>query len=373
MKPPLLLAINPDYFYRILDWKKQPYELVGNLAMVSGFDHYNQLIKLNALFSTWPSGDPIDRTQTVTGPFNFAIQRPWRKPTRSLDLAQVIEQRVTQLLATDQTLNICWSGGNDSTSLLIGFLKHTLHLDQLRVLYSPFSVYENREFFEYLQKNYPALEMLDISGDVYLETVFDGIIVNGHGGDEFTASLDESFFDQHGITGLNGPWQNLITDAALREFCQEYFQLADRPIDTVLEARWWFYATTKNACLSPRDSIFSSTAKTCAFFDCYEFEDYMWHNTHQIIEGDEYKDYKKFLKKYIYDFTHDLNYYQNARKSNSQQFDWYNKKKTELLGQQWIAYMSDNTIVRTPNLPLLSELEFKKTYGDSLEYLFNFN
>lgn len=371
MNPPLLSAINPEYFYRILDWKQQSYKLVGDLAMVQGFDRYNQFIHLNLLFSTHPAGDPVDRTQNIIGPFNFAVQRPWSVPGAALSLEQAIEQRVTQLLATSQRVNLCWSGGIDSTCLVAGFLKHTTHLDQLRVLYSPFSVYENREFFEYLQTNYPALEMLDISGDVYLQTVFDGILVNGHGGDELTASLDQSFFESQGIDGLNKPWQSFVTDPELQEFCKEYFALAQRPVTTVLEARWWFYAATKNACLSPKDSLFSTSAMTYAFFDCDEFENYMWHNTDKIIQGADYCDYKKFLKKYIYDFAKDSNHYQYAQKSNSEQFKWYVRKKTELLDQQWIACLSDHTLIRTPNLPLFSKIEFQRTYGDSLDYLFN--
>ena len=371
MPKPLLLSVNPEYFYRILDWKNQPYQQVGNLVMVQGFDRYNQLIKLNAVFSTLPTGDPIDRTQTVTGPFNFAVPRPWRLPSESLTLQQVFERRVNQLLSTQQQLNICWSGGTDSTALLSAFLMHATNLDQLRVLYSPFSLYENREFFEYVQKNFPALQWLDISGDVYLHTVFEGILINGHGGDEFTASLDQSFFESLGPDGLRQPWQNLITDSTLMEFCQDYFALAQRPVETVLEARWWFYAATKNSCLCPKDSILSATATTIAFYDCYEFEDYVWNNTDQIMSGPEYKDYKKFLKQYIYDFDKNSHYYYHARKSNSEQLDWYVKKKTHLLGQQWIAYLSDRTVIATPNLPLFSQLEFERTYGNSLEYLFN--
>jgi len=255
--------------------------------------------------------------------------------------------------------------------LVAGFLKHTTHLDQLRVLYSPFSVYENREFFEYLKTNYPALDMLDISGDVYLETVFDGIMINGHGGDEFTASLDESFFDTVGYQGLHKPWRSLVTDPALQEFCTEYFALAQRPIETVLEARWWFYAATKSQFFPARDSVFTTTASTSAFFNFKGFEDYMWHNTDQIIVDKNYCSYKQFIKQYIHSFDHNDEYLALGRKVNSPQFTWYTKKKTALLDQQWIAYLSNGTVIRTPNLPLFSEREFRNTYGDSLEYLFN--
>ena len=367
---PLLSLINPKYFYRILDWQRKPYELVGSLARVQGFDHYNNLIDLNSIFSTFPTGDPVDRTETVTGPFAFAVQRPWQAPQVKQTFDEVMAQRINNYICTGEKLNLCWSGGIDSTCLVAGFLKHTTHLDQLRVLYSPFSVYENREFFEYLKTNYPTLDMLDISGDVYLETTFDGIMINGHGGDEFTASLDESFFDTVGYQGLHKPWRSLITDPVLQEFCTEYFALSQRPIDTVLEARWWFYASAKTQVFPPRDSVFTTTASTSAFFDFQGFEDYMWHNIDQVIDHDDYASYKQFMKQYIHRFYPNDTHLKLARKVNSLQFVLYTRKKTELSGQQWIAYLSDGTVVRTPNLPLFSEREFKNTYGDSLEYLF---
>ena len=367
---PLLLTINPEYFYRTLDWHHQPYQLVGKLARVDGFDRYNNFIDLNAVFSSQPAGDPVDRTSTVTGPFAFAVQRPWQAPTFNGDLEQVFENRVKTLVDSGENLNLCWSGGIDSTSMVVAFLKHAKNIDQLRVCYCTYTLYENRDFFEFLTKNYPTLEMLDISGDVYLDTVFDGIMVNGHGGDEFTASLDESFFDAVGYEGLNKSWRSLVTDPALEEFCVEFFALAQRPIETVLEARWWFYAATKTQIFAPHDSTFTSTASTSAFYDCQEFEDYMWHNTDKIITSDNYASYKQFLKKYIYDFDRNHTHYTLARKSNSRQFTWYNQKKTELLAQQWIAYLEDGTAIRTPNLPFFSEIEYREKYGDSLEYLF---
>lgn len=373
MKSPLLI-INPEYFYKILDWKTQPYELVGNVAMLPGFDRYNHLIKLNSLFSTSPIGEPVDRTQHITGPFNFGIVRPWAKPRESLTFDEVMVKRINYYLNTGEKLNLCWSGGIDSTCFLAGFLQHTTNFDQLRVLYSPFSLYENREFFEHLQKNYPNLELVDISGDVYLETTFDGILVNGHGGDEFTASLDESFFDALGADGLHKPWRSFVQDSALREFCEEYFALSGRSIDSVLEARWWFYSATKSQVFAQRWQVTwnTPTSKLSSFFDCQEFEDYMWHNTDKIISGNTYNTYKQFLKKYIYDFYPDTDYYLQTKKETSSQFIFYTRKKVTLLGQQWIAGLVDGTIIKTPNLPLLSKLEFDNKYGNSLDYLFNF-
>jgi hypothetical protein len=78
---------------------------VGNLARVEGFDCYNKLIDLNNVFSTSPAGDIIDRTQTVTGPFAFAVQRPWTPPDTKQDFAEVVAQRVNDYINTNNYIN----------------------------------------------------------------------------------------------------------------------------------------------------------------------------------------------------------------------------------------------------------------------------
>ena len=120
---PLLRTINPMYFYRILDWRKQSYQLVGSLAKVNGFDRYNKLIDLNCVFSQHPHGNPVDRTRSIPGPFAFAVQRPWQAPQIPTDLDQVIQTRTAHYIDTDKKLNLCWSGGIDSTCLVTGFLQ----------------------------------------------------------------------------------------------------------------------------------------------------------------------------------------------------------------------------------------------------------
>ena len=69
--------------------------------------------------------------------------------------------------------------------------------------------------------------MIDISGDVYLSTNFDGLFVTGHGGDEFTASLDDSFYNQVGVDRLSGSWKEYFYqqthDHDLVLLCMEYF------------------------------------------------------------------------------------------------------------------------------------------------------
>ena len=128
MTLPLLTAINPNYIGKILDWQNIPHVPVGNLQKINGFTNHNHLVDINAVFSTYPHGDIVDRTSTVPNPFKFKIQRPWIIPTSYRSFDHVMEHRVNEYLAQDQLLNLCWSGGHDSTSLVIAFLKHAPNL-----------------------------------------------------------------------------------------------------------------------------------------------------------------------------------------------------------------------------------------------------
>jgi hypothetical protein len=382
MSLPLLSAINPEYIGKILDWRGISHSPVGRLKKIQGFPEYNYLLDINSIFSKIPFGDIVDRTQTTTSPFKFEVQRPWHMPENCVSFEQMMKNRVDQYLGLDQLLNLCWSGGHDSTSLVVAFLRHTQDLSRLRILYSPHSVYENREFFELLQKQYPQIEMLDISGDVYLQTHFDGHFVTGHGGDEFTASLDKTFVDNVGIDALYLPWKDYFyqvsQDQSLVEFADKYFALSGRSINTLLEARWCFYSLAKSQVYSVTDNSFlmnqSSYNQHCVsgFFECDDFENYMYYHSDLILDrGRGYPGYKQFLKDYIYEFDQNSNYHANAEKQNSGQFMVYTHKKIRLLDNRWIFKLSDSTVIRTKNLPLLSQLEFDNAYGNSLDYLFN--
>ena len=383
MSSSLFTAINPDYFSKILQWKHIVHEPVGGLFKIDRFHDYNKLIDINSIFSSSPFGDIVDRTDSVRQPFLFQINRPWRVPTTSsASLDQVLQQRAQWYIDKNQKLNLCWSGGIDSTCLVIAFLKHATNLTQLRILYSPYSVYENQDFFNLLQNLYPQIELVDISGDVYLSTNFDGLFVTGHGGDEFTASLDDSFYNQVGVGRLSGSWKEYFYqqthDHDLVDFAEEYFARSGRDIVSLLEARWWFYSMNKSQNHAVNNNSFllnqpnADLSSVTAFFDCSEFENYMYYNTDQIIDLDKgYLGYKQFLKEYIYQFDQNAKFYQSYGKVNSVQFGLYITKKIIMTDHRWILKLSDNSVVRTKNLPLLSRHEFEQTYGNQLDYLFN--
>lgn len=372
---PLIYNTTP-YFKNIL--KYHGIDATGiNQYRVSGFDQYNFLVDANRCFSTNPSGDIIDRTNTINMPWNMWVSRPWTIPTTppaSLDVCY--QQRVSELLATGQRLNLFWSGGIDSTSMLVGFLRHCSNLEQLRVLYSTNSIKENPNFFLLLEQN-TRVEMVEFSGDVYLNQNLDGLFISADGADDLTASLDDSFYENVGYDGLHSMWPDYFyqqtKNSQFVDAFDQFCQTSGRPIYTILEARWWFYTCCK---IQKFPSILAGVLQDhqplpLGFYDCYVFEHYMFYNLDLIIPNKNYSSYKQFLKDYIYEYDGNRDYQKNKQKVTSIQLSLYNTKKQILQSKQHIMLLSDGTRIRTPNLPLISEREYRQLYGDSLNYLFN--
>jgi hypothetical protein len=217
---------------------------------------------------------------------------------------------------------------------------------------------------------------IDFSGDVYLNQNLNGAFVTADGADDLTASLDDSFYEQVGYHGLHGPWQDFFwkktQNSTLIDFCQQWFANSGRQINTVLEARWWFYTISKiqKFPASATSILQGHQGFVTGFYDNIWFESYMYFNQDKIIDSADYKTYKQFLKDYIWEYTQDNYYRDHKTKVNSRQLSSYRKKKIFLQNQQHILLLSDGTRIRTANLPLISEREYRQQYGDSLDYLF---
>lgn len=377
---PLVTWGNAQLIKKILRWRQNDVQDVGRIFKVAGFAQHNWLVDINSVFSTQPAGMLIDRTQTVATPVNFHVPRAWQTPAHKWTLEQALAERVTDLIRTGHKINLLWSGGIDSTTVMAAMLQHTSHRDQLRVLYSPFSVYEHPGYLDFLKK-FDDLELVDISGQAYMTHEFDGIFVTGDGGDEYMASLDQSFFDQHGRDALDQPWLPYLTQVndndEFLQFCHTYLSKSGRNIDTLLEARWFFYAMCKTRVqLLGKLGLFAhyktlDNNRLVGFFDCAEFENYIYWNLDQIIPGPNYKDWKLPFKRYCVRFDGFEHYYLHKQKQGSFQTQWYANKNQIMHDQRSIMTLSNGQRIATTSLPLFSHAEFAAAYQHRLDYLFN--
>lgn len=356
----------------------------GRLFYVQGFEDFNNIIEINRCFSSDPFGIPVDRTGTVHSPLNYKIYRPWQVPTQCGTLDEALQRRVLDLCQTGETINVMWSGGIDSTTAVTAFLRHAPDLAQIKIFYSPFSVYEHNQYLDFL-KQYPQLECIDTSGENYMTQQWPGIWISGDGGDELNASLDDSFLKAYGTDIVHRPWKEFFhsqqqqksMSTNLIEFAEKFYSLAGRPINTVLEARWFFYATMKLRILMSHkydllcDYPDMQSDRVQAFFDCDSFESWVYFNTDKIFAGSEYRNWKQYLKDYCYEHDGLADWRDNKVKRESFQLMLYTMKKTALQDNDCIFILDNGHRVRTPGLPLWSGIEFDRCYGTNLDYLFN--
>lgn len=366
---PFVKSLNPRYSRRLLTFNGfKIMESIGSLLKINGFNDYNQLLEINRLFSSNPRYDPVDRTGRINGPVRWSPVRPWRVPTVELNLETALQKRVENICAPGDRINLFWSGGIDSTAILVSFLQYADDLKKCRVIYSPWSTYEHPDFFKMLQ-GITDIELVDISGDRYFSLDLDGIFISGNSGDEMNGSLDESFFINHGYDFLFTPWRDFFSKGhndKFIEFCEKYFAASGRDIDTILEARWWFYSSSKlTSILNFSDLTFLTSGPTrfdpnrlIGFFDCDEYEQFIYFNLDKIVESDNYTSWRQFLKNYCCRYDGFEDWRINKAKFGSGQVNIYGDKKAILNDVRNLMILEDGKLVSTPNLPLFSSIDW---------------
>jgi hypothetical protein len=78
---------------------------------------------------------------------------PEYENTFNKSFKQLCEERAIQLLKTGKRLNVFWSGGIDSTTVLFSLLNKTNDLSQIRVILTSDSIMESGNMFDKLIKN----------------------------------------------------------------------------------------------------------------------------------------------------------------------------------------------------------------------------
>lgn len=279
-----------------------------------------------------------DRTGVLKLPVRTKILPQCRLPDfvpGSWDFDQLCQQRARWLLdhamATNRTLTISYSGGIDSTLVLVSLLKVATEQelrDHTLVLLSEISIYENPNFYRnYVIKYFPV----DSS---YLIHAYLGnprhIFITGEGNDQLFGSavnqrlmLDagENVIHSEPIVGNLVKLLNITTrDSACSEQIVRLFDkvanTAPIELPTVYHYFWWLnftlkwqsvyarllaYVAPKFAdAIKPEDNYFT-------FFHVPEMQLWSMNNSDQLIK-DDWRSYKFHCKKIIYDFNKDAEY-----------------------------------------------------------------
>lgn len=346
----------------------------GKLYNYQGYNDLYQLYKINQIFSSKPWGEIIDRSGLTPYPFKLHIRLPWTGPKKIMDLDQVCNVTVKNIVASQPApYLIYWSGGIDSTLALVSFLREVDN-KELIVYCSEASIEENPYFFsKYIKNKIKTIDSKGISPDI-------GTHITGDCGDTIWATLDDSFM-QNDVTKklLYKPWLETFTqhsnDTAFLNFCEEFMKKSGRAIDTLFEARWWFYFLTKSQgkAVYKMTSVLidSANINLINFYENDFFDTWSYFNTDKIIKGYDWATYKWPAKEIIYKFDKNCDYYNNKSKGYSNHVIKHKVVKNLNINFKMPLFVTDNNErPQLPTEPFWSSDIYQELFFEKYKHLF---
>jgi len=292
---------------------------------------------------------PIDRTGTITTPIRNVSLFPipeFRKFTKSYE--EVCNDRARELLGNAERLGVklyvLYSGGIDSTCLLVSLLKQATPQQKknIVVLLSHESIAENPRFYDEHIRGKLRVE----SSIMFMNLLGGGdILLSAELNDQLLGSdLVGQMIARYGSPAIHKPYDRgqvvAIFGASLKgdtETAGFYVDLFERirdaapvPIDTNFEFLWWVNFTTKwQACLvyvllftPPRNAGAVTKdyldTRFVSFYNTDEFQLWSLNNLDKRIQ-DTWASYKWIAKQVIYDYTKDAEYRDHKTKVRSRQ------------------------------------------------------
>lgn len=294
----------------------------------------------------------VDRTFSIKTPFNVSLLDSCRLPEYSLDMNidydTVCFERARKLmdhsLKTNRKIAVMWSGGVDSTLILVSFLIscNKEELKNISVLMDNSSISENRDFYyNYVLKNFHLIPSDHFSKIIGND---DYLLVSGEGNDQLWGNIfvcneyeqttkksaqelfDQQFMADYVTKKINLPKQR---SEKLIGILSKPLQKSPWKEPTVYQFLWWLnftikwqntyirsclYATPReNFCLKPEENY-------TTFFHSDGFQ--LWAinkivKDGKFVEDNSIASYKKQCKEFIFKFDKNYDYRMNKGKSGS--------------------------------------------------------
>lgn len=235
--------------------------------------------------------------------------------------------------AADKKIMIAWSGGIDSTSVLVEFLK-LVPKDKLVILMNESSIAEYPIFYDrYIKGQIETRELNIYNANVIQQSLADCILVTG-------STFDQTFGDEDYIhrtpyflkQSLDMFMSNL--NSYTYDSYTRLISACPRKIESVKDFCWWFcyavcYQNEQNMWLIEAEDLIPE-------INVFHFPaNQDWNNwsVSTPIEvkypGYDFRNFKIELKKHIYEFTKDSDYYENKIKMPSYKTVRNTKQKRE--------------------------------------------
>ena len=351
---------NYSFYYRLVE--KPKYDL-------------NYLIK--SFLGGGREGVPVDSTGTIT--HLLKVQNTFPIPIFSNDMEKSITliygNTVKTMVQKNKPIDIFWSGGVDSTSVVAAFLKECKNLDQVRIMLNERSIHEYESFFNKYIKNNLNYKIFDTH--LYKEissSLANNLVVTGHPiglllvrkapfreiSKKLSLPKEARGWPWKDIFKTDIPvFANSDQDAFFVEKIQCQLDKAPFVIETFNDLIWWLEFSCKWQCEVWDSFKFSKILNSDKvnnlepFFKNDDFRYWGLWNYSSNNANIRYSEvsYKAALKKYIYNFNKDEEYYQHKDKSytDMNSYDAYGNREplpVYAIDNEYNTYSLDDALTK---------------------------
>jgi hypothetical protein len=321
-----ILSCNPHTFIGT----NQQYKLNDNTL-------YNRLVKHHFFKDTFL----VDRTQSIPHflDIDYTYSPIPKKTNFNLDFNTIVRQRCLELLSTGNQINVAWSGGIDSTFVLLSLYHYANDPEQIKVYATYNSIIESGDLFDRFIKdrirysikvNTPAFDnfagddCIYVTGSMSNQLFTPGLSYNKNR-DILLDFKDSSFVgihDKHNeflAKNANTCYKQLLTDDCL-EFLEPSILNSPKQINTLQDLRWYtiFNYTWNNVLTNNLIGLEPNTIKRVhAFFNTENFQLWSIYNTDKPTKTGDYSDDRWQLRESITEYTSDSYYSTNKKKFTS--------------------------------------------------------
>jgi len=276
---------------------------------------YHNPAKMMPYNEAFEQGGLYDRNQIVNPTNDIKLLTPIGELAQVGSIYDLCMERASALAklveGTDKKLHLFWSGGIDSTAVLMS-LREVMPANKIVVLHTPESLAEYQGFFEqHIQGTFETFEFS--MGTVWKAVEFacaNGIVVTGEIGDQIYGSV---LYLDRGKDWLMQPWENFNAGITADESYHRFVQACPQKITTTAEFLWWVNYSLKYQLVQCRmllDNTVSELNKNFFhFFDTKAFNDYAVSTPMEDkMPGYVIEAYKKPLRDVIYQLSNDATY-----------------------------------------------------------------
>jgi hypothetical protein len=283
-----------------------------------GSEKYINLVELTLAITPRSRGIVSDRTKTFQGRYKLdSPPLPIIPNNFTKTFEDICNERAIELVNTNKQLLVTWSGGIDSTTVLVSLLKANPQQDQIKVIFERKSIEENPQFFYNFIENKLQYQVTDQYWPLLCKPQENQLIVTGDGIPQLFGSTWVANYPQRDINWKQYVNSKLRTTQQNKDLIigkiELLMNLCPFPITTVRDFVWWNVFCTRTVSWSTR-IISNHTSFTSEqyqqlkfFFHTADFELWSIFNHDKKIKTTN-ESFKYVMKDIIYAFDHNQEY-----------------------------------------------------------------